>query len=91
MSPPELFEIEEGHRDENVLWVGANVRARSVVLLSRVYHVSVILVQRNESLTEFSEPQAAIFIFVVPVEEQLDLILRRNHAQLIDEAVVELG
>ena len=91
MSSPELFEIEEGHRDENVLWVGANVRARSVVRLSRVYHVSVILIQRNESLTEFSEPQAAIFIFVVPIKEQLDLILRRNHAQLVDEAVVEFG
>ena len=61
-----------------------------MVGLPRVENTCVISVCRYKSITELHKPEATVPVDIVPLEEQVYLLLGRHEPKVIDEASVEL-
>lgn len=59
--------------------------------VSSIDHLGIVHVLWDECFTKLGEPQPAVSVLIIPVEEQLDLILGGHDTHFIHQAIVELG
>ena len=89
VSSHKFFEVEEGERDEYVLWILAGKASILVIGLSRAQNLRIVTILRDECVTKFSKSEFTVTILVVASEEQFKLIVGRAYPQLVHKSIVK--